>query len=377
MCSILILATVATPIRAQTLQPPAIKINAFTARQVERLAESAEATVHGDSSRTSAPWTAALRFAKESHDSFVALLKLAQEYPRAFAALSRTDDQSAKDVSLALLTTNIAHLSTSLAGITTDSGRASAATAADKLHDILKDDLDALAPHEIAEVALDGNIRGLAASKTENSSAATGSFGIRIVKEDAVVAGQVNVASTVDTLIQGFAATILSPGTGGALSAGLVDVQLRTRSRYGWHLYGSVSKGIWHDTTTVSPPTPTTASVTVVGLGLLVHRDIVTDHGTTNRVAFSVEAGPTMRVIGGDIANHKALRRALLNGSTKTSYFGGEAGFQLGFNSVTGGFQLYYLFGRRVDGLTQLQATAGLSLHGTVFTKALDNIASR
>lgn len=357
----------ASPTWAQTLQPSFVQPLGVSPKALARIASESQALTKETPSAQD--WEAALRFADRDPNSFKAALRLAIEHPQAFAALEATGDLATRAVFLALQTTRFDDLTRLLLGIADSAERDKALIAAAALRQRIELAASQLSPRTQVAVLADGNIRGIATGKPGTNTAATGSLGLRVTQGRSIWGAQINVASTIDTANSGFAQTLLSPGTGATLLAGLLDYRFRAHDNWGVHAYSSISRSIWLDTATVKPLNHPAAAASVVGVGFLFYFQPFLDPEADNPVSFSVEAGPTLRVIGGDIASADSLRKRLLNDTSRRTFGGLEAGFQLSFNDVTGALQVYFIRGAHVDGVTGLQVTAGFSIHAAVFTK--------
>ena len=185
----------------------------------------------------------------------------------------------------------------------------------------------------------------------------------------------VNVASTADTLESNIGSFLLSPTGGRALRSGVLDLHFPRalgrlfNAQTGIHTYLSASQSTWRGTSD-------TVSAVVVGIGALVYHDVARGHlGTelSNRAALTIEAGPSIRVIGGDVSGHAedSLRVELLNSPSRV--LGGlELGMQIEFGLVTAGFQFYlykdFTHHKAIKGVTGGQLVAGFSIGGPIFS---------
>jgi hypothetical protein len=219
----------------------------------------------------------------------------------------------------------------------------------------------------------DGAIRGVALGEEDNATAGTGSLGIRVAVPNKIYYAVVNVASTVDTITGNAGSFILSPANGSALRSGILDLRFPNTfgkifgAQAGLHTYASASQSTWQGTVD-------TAGTVVVGLGALLYHDVANGQlgdEPTNRIRLSIEAGPSMRIVGGDVSAgaRDGLRTEVL-GTTQTKFAGLELGMQIEFGIVTAGFQFYLYddFKRHTDvrGITGGQFVAGFSIGGPI-----------
>jgi hypothetical protein len=216
-----------------------------------------------------------------------------------------------------------------------------------------------------ARVFADGTIRGTAEGKQAGEGVGTGALAVALNFRQQLWYASVTVASTEDTLSGNFGAALLAPGSGKALSSGLLSVNYMNALGRGWglHPYVSTSRHLWL-------VEDTARSTTVLGMALLAHREVGSQQVGGNQVSLSVEIGPTARFLGGDILDLSESTRDEGIGTSKTAFLGIESGGTLRVGDLVGSVQLYYLFGGdedRVLGLSNLQLVAGFSVKGELF----------
>jgi hypothetical protein len=217
----------------------------------------------------------------------------------------------------------------------------------------------------VARVFADGTIRGTAEGKESPEGVGTGALAIALDHGDKLWYAALTVASTEDTLSGNFGAALLAPGSGKALSSGLISVLYHDflATGFGLHPYLSTSSHFWSIN-------DTTRSATVLGLGVLFRRDLGTQDVGGKNVSLAAEIGPTSRFLGGDVLDLSESARDEKIGTSNTAFFGLESGATLSVGDLVGSIQLYYLFGKdedRVLGLSNLQLVAGFSVKGELF----------
>lgn len=216
-----------------------------------------------------------------------------------------------------------------------------------------------------ARVFADGTIRGTAEGKQATQGVGTGSLAVMLQHRHQLWYAALTVASTEDTLTANFGPALLAPGSGKALSSGLLSVHYMDLLGRGWNLhpYVSTSRHLWS-------VKDTARSATVLGLGMLLHRELGTEQVGGKQVSLAVELGPTSRFLGGDVLDLDETTRDTGIGTSNTAFFGIESGATLSVGDLVGSVQLYYLFGDdedRVLGLSNLQLVAGFSVKGELF----------
>lgn len=216
-----------------------------------------------------------------------------------------------------------------------------------------------------ARVFADGTIRGTAEGKKAAEGVGTGSLAVALQRGRQLWYAAITVASTEDTLSENFGPALLAPGSGKALSSGLLSVVYMDRFGQGWdlHPYISTSRHLWS-------VNDTARTATVLGLGLLLRRGVGTQQVGGKDVSLALEIGPTARFLGGDVLDLSESARDEGIGTSNTAFFGVESGATLSVGDLVGSVQLYYLPGQdedRVLGLSNLQLVAGFSVKGELF----------
>jgi hypothetical protein len=213
-------------------------------------------------------------------------------------------------------------------------------------------------------VTADGNFRGAANSGGEGVPVGTGSLSVVALTRAANMKAALAIASTQDTVRDGFGASLLAPANGKALTSGLLDARL---NMFPLHLYASASRALWqvHDT-----PDVRVSSTTVLGLGALLFHDFATAKVQDTALGLSGEIGLAARFLGGDVmAIEDSTRRQVLN-TTRSAFIGPEVGMQITVGKMAGALQLYYMPHKkdeRVPGFSGLQLVAGIGVTGDLF----------
>lgn len=231
-------------------------------------------------------------------------------------------------------------------------------------------------------VFLSGALTG--GKDSSNSTATSGALGISRLSPAWGFSGQINVAAKTDTVRDGFGASLLTPGSGKALTAGLFDWR-RPIGRLicgkgprvvreivqGDHLkaraYGTVSSSEW-SLPSAGAEAAQVVSVVPVGFGLGLTYTLVDEVINSKPVAAGLVFGFSRRLIHGDIAGEShALQRQAILGTTKESFSGYEAGLELQFGQISGGVT-FYSFPRSatVPGFSRGQVVAGFSIRSNV-----------
>jgi hypothetical protein len=218
----------------------------------------------------------------------------------------------------------------------------------------------------------DGNVRG-AASGEKDATTTSGSLGLAISNQLSDFAAVINIAAKTDTIRKGYGASMVPPGSGGALSAGLVDYRRHNNGSYrgfGAHIYGSVSSARW---ATGSSPTESeqTTDVGIIGLGTAITYELLRGKVDENFVFAAIDFGLSYRGLFGDIASKEndELKRRLY-GSRAENWGGVELGLALQLNLLKGGINWYY-FNGNTKGLSGGQIVAGFSIQANLFSGPL------
>ena len=238
----------------------------------------------------------------------------------------------------------------------------------------------------VTAVYLSGALTG---SKDSSSSTATsGALGVSHFSPGWSFSGQINVAAKTDTARDGFGTSLLTPGSGKALTAGLLDWRRPIARFFGCarletlpHLvrevlrddrlkiraYGTVSSSVWSLPAAGGAPAEA-VSVVPIGFGIGLAHTVINETINTKPVAAGLVFGFSRRLIHGNIAgeSHELQRQAIL-GTTKESFSGYEAGLELQFAQVSGGVT-FYSFPRAatVPGFSRGQVVAGFSIRSNV-----------
>jgi hypothetical protein len=224
-----------------------------------------------------------------------------------------------------------------------------------------------------------------AANDKSTSTATSGALGISRFAATWAFSSQVNVAAKTDTVKSGFGASLLTPGSGSALTAGLFDWrrpigrffrcdtsrhfirQLFGEDRLKARAYGTVSSSVWSLPAAGTEPAEA-VSVVPVGFGLGLTYTLVDETINAKPVGAGLVFGYSRRLIHGDIAGEShSLQRTAILGTSKESFSGYEAGLELQFGQISGGVT-FYSFPRAatVPGFSRGQVVAGFSIRSNV-----------
>lgn len=248
----------------------------------------------------------------------------------------------------------------------------------------------ALTPITVALYA-DGNLRK-AVQEGGGGQVSAGSLGASFASPNWSLDLLVNAAGSQDALRRGFGTTVLAPGAGGSLSAGLVefrrlfnpvrrakseDTALPPRRRWGGRAYASASATRWQPDT-AQPSVD--LSVTGAGAGLFfaiggtIPTGAAPAAGNTEpqqKPLFLVlDLGPAYRRVGGDAlrAQNDQFRQSV--GLVGIRRVGLEAGALISFNGLKAGVT-YYNFGGDMPGYSRGQVVAGFAVQTTLASGTL------
>lgn len=230
----------------------------------------------------------------------------------------------------------------------------------------------------------DGSIRQTI-EKKDGANPVAGSVGLSRDDGRSVVSLQINVAASADTVRSNYGGSILTPGTGGALSSGLIDYRLRPDAgrkrfgRFGAHFYLSVASTRW--ATEFSPPdsatgdslVAATTDAAIMGLGAQLTLEVINGELSNTPIYAAVDFGVSARQLFGDIANSEAEAEALkrrLYGSTRETFVGLELGLVIQVNNIKSGLT-YYFYDGDSRGLTDGQVVAGFGIQSNLFSGLL------
>jgi hypothetical protein len=245
----------------------------------------------------------------------------------------------------------------------------------------------------IGALLAQGSIRGAIAGSGEESGAGTGSVGFSAARKGWTLTGLVTVASSVDTIRDGFGSFLLTPATGkGSLSTFLVDFYTPSFGQIfpnlpkpdfwpALHTYLAGANSTWEAGIVRSPGADTTIerqSAGVLGVGLLANWRILRGRLLNTPVQVNVETGFSKRWLRGNIfADTTFIRGALRypGDDVPASWGAWETGFQMTVGAVTAGVQYYWINGKNnerfVSGLTSGQLVIALGVAGEVVSGVL------
>jgi len=238
-------------------------------------------------------------------------------------------------------------------------------------------------------VFLSGALTG--GKDSSNSTATSGALGISRLSSTWSFSSQINIAAKTDTVRDGFGASLLTPGSGKALTAGLFEWRRSFASFFGCarqarlprlvrevvggdrlkaRAYGTVSSSVWSLPAAGAEPAEA-VSVVPIGFGVGVGYTLISQTFDEKPVAAGLVFGFSRRLIHGDVAGEShALQRQAMLGTSKESFSGYEAGLELQFAQISGGVT-FYSFPRAatVPGFSRGQVVAGFSIRSNVLEK--------
>ncbi len=263
-------------------------------------------------------------------------------------------------------------------------------------------------PNRIVVFA-DGNLRA-ALGQDDAAQSAAGSLGVGYRSGHLGAQFVINAVGQATPIRENFGSSILAPGSGTSLSAGLLEVTYELSDRgtipicgtFIGRGYASVSSAEWVDTATTNTQEEQRYGVVSGGGGIGLRCEFfggqvvnpprtntveVANHPArtdsvevvdpldsvegANEVAVYLDLGLALRTIGGDIAStaNDALRTRLL-GSDKSLRAGLELGLGIQVNGLKAGLT-FYGFGGEVPGLSDGQVIAGFAVQTPIFQGVL------
>jgi hypothetical protein len=313
------------------------------------------------------------RWVRDNPAEFDEALALSIDYPEAFSRGAQDSTSAEYAAAVALLTATNDRLEELMTRVQpADTTRLAADVVA--LRRALETSIDRATQ---ITVFADGNIKGAAQGESGEGPVGTGSIGLTVSRRRNFWTAMVAIASTADTVSDGFGAAMLSPGSGKPLFSGLLDLR-----RKPWHLYAMTSKSTWRLTTepetltvndqiSIVPADTSVLDAVTFGAGGLYFWDLVNGYVGQNYVSLKIEVGLSLRWLTGDVAfveEHELIENL---GTRIRHFIGFEGGMQISFGRVTGAIQVYWMRGLtgRADavGLTEGQIVGGLSVAGDIF----------
>lgn len=239
-------------------------------------------------------------------------------------------------------------------------------------------------------VFADGNLRSALGQGSDGAQNAAGSIGVSYQSGRFGAQFVVNAVGQAEPVRSNFGASLLAPGSGNSLSAGLLELTYALTRRDAIPVcgtliaraYGSVSSSEWVEPATqadeeqrygvVSGGGGTGVRCEFFG-GSVVNAagdDVPVD---ANQVSVFADLGIAFRTIGGDIARtgNDDVRRRLILTSTRPRA-GVEVGLGIQVNGLKAGLT-FYGFGGEVPGLSDGQVVAGFAVQTTLFKGVLAN----
>ncbi len=233
-----------------------------------------------------------------------------------------------------------------------------------------------------------GSVKGAVSGGSDAAAAGTGSVGLRASRKGWSISGLVTVASSIDTLRDGFGSFLLTPASGkSSLSTMLIDFNTphlgeivpRLPYRFLWpalHVYLAGANSTWEARFISGEPAETTFQhrpAAVLGLGTLLNWRLFRGRILDTPVQMNVETGYAHRWLKGDVFSDTTFVRAALGVSADTvsmAWGAWESGFQMSVGAVTAGVQYYWINGhdnrKFVSGLTNGQLVIAIAVSGEV-----------
>ena len=233
-----------------------------------------------------------------------------------------------------------------------------------------------VAGRPVVALYADGTVRdAVSGSGGKDNTTGTGSVGLAVSFPSGwQLNTSVAVASTVDSVKDGFGASVLLPGSGkGKLSTFIFEVFAPPMPRLwnvGVHGYLSGGNSTWVTDSTHA------RNAAVMGVGLGLYRDFLCHCRLLDTdVAITMTAGLALRALQGNVAQSPTVLQAALHGSKDRSFAGAEFGLALTIGSVRAGVQ-YYQMGKADDdisvaSLTGGQLVVGISVAGAIVSGPL------
>lgn len=215
----------------------------------------------------------------------------------------------------------------------------------------------------------DGSVRTVLSGKDDNATTpASGGLGISFGRSNSNLTVLINVVGKADTVRGDFGSSLLPPVSGGSTGnhlSFLLDYRqlFHQADGWGWHGYVSGAPTVWQDTLTAGR---LSSGGFVAALGAQLSREVYNQDVAGTSVSLVFDAGPTLRIIQGNLSGAGSDLRSKLLGSGHRSFFGGELGMSLQVKEVRLGVS-YYLFPGSIDGLSRGQAVFGFSVANSFF----------
>jgi hypothetical protein len=232
----------------------------------------------------------------------------------------------------------------------------------------------------------DGSVRD-AIRAGNQARLTTGALGIGTSSPRGDFSVSIAIAGSSDTLRSDIGATMLAPGTGGSLSAGLVDARWRNVlsppvvGALGVHTYVSASSAVWAFPESDAARRDLAFNAAVLGWGVGLYKEVLREQlggeggaGQGNFVSVLLDGGVAYRGLYGDLATTAMdTVRARLLGDTHERHLGVETGVSLQVNSLVAGLTFYRFFGRSMPGFSDGQIVAGISFQADLFSSRSGN----
>jgi hypothetical protein len=220
----------------------------------------------------------------------------------------------------------------------------------------------------IVSIIADGNVRSVLTNGSSGANTPTaGAIGLSFGEWNSNLTVLINVLGLVDTLRNNFGTALLPPTnsglTKGQLSA-LIDYRRLLWGQFGVHGYVSGAPNFFLDSNSSGVKTVQAFNV---ALGAQFSMEVFNQDVQGTSLSVLLDAGPTLRAIGGDLASsaNDTLRRRLL--TTSGLVFGGaELGLTVALKEVRLGVSTYF-FGGNVPGLSHGQAVFGFAVANAFF----------
>lgn len=227
-----------------------------------------------------------------------------------------------------------------------------------------------------------GLAQGSTGENAKPTSVESGVFGASISARNYDITAIFSLASSQDTVKSEYGNTLINPvgsGKSGAFKSFLFDGHYFLSNTLALHGYAQYAATTWSYSKESNGVTSTEnlpALCVGYGAGLtyfVAQPELIndtTDSGSDKDIdfKFGINLGLFSRLIRGDIAEAKNDDHRLhMLGTATKSFFGGEAGIEVRFNSITASATVPWVWSSdEVDGLTNTQLVIGLAIQGNL-----------
>ncbi len=227
--------------------------------------------------------------------------------------------------------------------------------------------------HPTLTVFADGNVKDVV-GQPGNATSTTGALGMTYRGSAYIVSGVVNVLSRTDTVVSGYGASLLPPGTGRSFNSVILDGRKPSLPfldcssdpnsklcSIGLHVYASAATSRWATARNDSGRVTSTVDVPIWGGGAgLYYRFFDSTVADSSFAAMALDLGWATRHVRGDLFSHPTLRASLLQSGLQ-NFDGLEIGLSMRYNELSAGLTYYYFTGA-VPGLSRGQVVAAIAI---------------